>query len=99
VTILRLECCNGATIFGKKNFALSYPLDAYLVDFGAAMTLPITPPHCILVNVVGGRNDPPGLQQFFFGGRWGGGVVITSAVHVNSLVLKLDMAMPILYFV
>ena len=41
--ILRLECCKGATILGKKNFALSYPLDAYLVDFGAAMTLPITP--------------------------------------------------------
>ena len=33
VTVLRLGCCKGATILGKKNFALSYPLDAYLVDF------------------------------------------------------------------
>ena len=33
MTVLRLGCCKGATILGKKNFALSYPLDAYLVDF------------------------------------------------------------------
>ena len=36
---------------------------------------------------------------FFGGGGVGGGGVITSALHVNSLVLKLDMAMSILHHV
>ena len=58
---------------------------------------PFPSPHPTLVNVVGGRNDPLGLQHFFWGGE--GGVVITSALHVNSLVLKLDMVMSMLHHV